>query len=224
MSTRYDRQKLLFGEECHDKLREAVVGVAGCGGLGTTVVTNLASAGVGHLVLVDGDVPDITNLNRQFVYREGQDEPKAKLLAKWANEVNPEITVESHADWLDESNMDSFFGKCDLVVDCLDNLPVRMILNRYCVDTGKILVHAGVTGYTGQLTVVVPGKTPDLESIYKGVAIPKIVPPSLGSMVGTLASLEATQVIQMITGTGSPFIGRMLVIDMESGDIDILQL
>ncbi|MCQ2079625.1 MAG: HesA/MoeB/ThiF family protein [archaeon] len=224
MSSRHDRQIPIIGEEGQGRLREAVVGIAGCGGLGTTVVTNLASAGVGRLVLVDGDVPDITNLNRQFVFREGQDVPKSRLLSDWASEVGPDVEVTHHAEWLTEDNLDGFFSGCDIVVDCLDSMSTRKMLSRYCVEHGKVFVHAGVTGYTGQLTVVVPGRTPDLEQIYASVNDSVGVTPSLGSMVGTLASLEATQVIQIITGTGSPFIGRMLVMNLESGDVDVITL
>lgn len=226
MSTRYSRQILLFGEEGQEKLRNATVGVAGCGGLGTTLLTNLASAGIGNLVIADGDVPEISNLNRQFVYRETDSEFKAELMKKWILSVNPSVNVSTFDRRLSEDNLENVFQDCDILVDCLDSIRIRKALSRYAVRSGKPLVHAGVTGYTGQLTVVVPGKTPDLEQIYGTVcdAPSKSVPPSIGSMVSTLASLEATQVIQMITGIGAPFIGRMLMLDLNCGTVDIIEL
>ena len=224
--SRYSRQIPLFGEEGQEKLRKAKVGVAGCGGLGTTLLTNLASAGVGTLVIADVDVPDVSNLNRQFVYREGETEHKAELLKTWLTSVNPEIKVVTFCSTLNEENIDDVFRDCDILVDCLDRISTRKILSRCAVRTGKPLVHAGVTGFTGQLTVVIPGKTPDLEQIYDKVsdAPAGTVIPSVGSMVSTIASLEATQVIQLITSTGSPFIGKMLLIDLDCGSIEVIDL
>lgn len=222
MPTRYDRQVPLIGEEGQRRLSESVVGIAGCGGLGTTVVTNLASAGVGHLVIADGDVPDVTNLNRQFVYREGSEDEKSVLLAQWAREVNPGVDVTSFPERLTDGNIGSVLGKCGILVDCLDSLDARRLLNRYAVRSGKTLVHAGVTGYTGQATVVVPGRTPCLECLYRGVRVPPSAPPSLGAMVTHLASLEALQVVQIVTGTGSPLVGKMEVVDMSVPDVSIV--
>ena len=224
--SRYSRQIALFGEEGQEKLCKAKVGVAGCGGLGTTLLTNLASAGVGTLVIADGDVPDVSNLNRQFVYREGETDSKAELLKTWLTSVNPDAKVIAFCGVLNEDNLDSVFHNCDILVDCLDRISTRKILSRYAVRTGKPLVHAGVTGFTGQLTVVIPGKTPDLEQIYDKVsdAPAGTVTSSVGSMVSTMASLEATQVIQLITSTGAPFIGKMLLIDLNCGSIDVIDL
>ncbi len=223
---RYSRQMPLFGDVGQEKLRKATVGVAGCGGLGTTLLTNLASAGVGTLVIADGDVPDVTNLNRQFVYREGESAPKADVLKGWLMSVNPNVEVIAFHESLDEDNLDAVFHDCDILVDCLDRISTRKVLNRYAVRSNKPLVHAGVAGYTGQLTVVIPGRTPDLEQIYEKIsdAPAGTVTPSVGSMVSTMASLEATQVIQMITSTGSPFIGKMLIVDLNCGSIDVIDL
>ena len=91
-------------------------------------------------------------------------------------------------------------------------------------ETGKVLVHAGVTGYTGQVTVIVPGKTPDLEGIYRYVKASEGIPPSLGSMVSLIGSLEATQVVQIITGTGSPLVGKLAVVDLQNGSMEIIDL
>ena len=224
MPSRYDRQVLLFGEEGQKKLAEAKVGIAGCGGLGTVVVTNLASAGIGSMIIADKDVPDITNLNRQFVYREGDEESKADLLSQWACDLNPEVAVDYYEGELNEFTLPALFEDCDILVDCLDNMGTRKLLNAFSQETGKVLVHAGVTGYTGQVTVIVPGKTPDLEGIYRYVNAPEGVPPSLGSMVSLIGSLESTQVVQIITGTGSPLVGKLAVVDLQNGSMEIIDL
>ena len=224
MPSRYDRQILLFGEEGQKKLSEAKVGIAGCGGLGTVVVTNLASAGIGSMIIADKDVPDITNLNRQFVYREGDTESKADLLSQWACDLNPEVAVDYYEGELNEFTLPALFEDCDILVDCLDNMETRKLLNAFSQETGKVLVHAGVTGYTGQVSVIVPGKTPDLEGIYRYVKAPEGIPPSLGSMVSLIGSLESTQVVQIITGTGSPLVEKLAVVDLQNGSMEIIDL
>lgn len=226
MSTRYDRQIPLIGKDGQEKLAHAKVGVAGCGGLGTTLVTNLASAGVGTLVIADGDVPEITNLNRQFVYREDSDDRKAELLAQWAMEVNPDVCAIPFTERLDDDNIGAVFGDCDVIVDCLDRISTRMVVNRFAVSSGKTLVHGGVSGYTGQVTVVVPGETPCLECLYGDVkdAPAGTVTPSIGAMVTNIASMEAVQVLQLLTGTGSPLAGRMLSINMCCPETEIYEV
>lgn len=226
MNGRYIRQIPIIGEKGQKRLQEARIGVAGCGGLGTTVVTNLASAGVGHLTIVDSDIPDESNLNRQFVYRERDTRPKANILAEWARSINPAVTVNPIVGELDETSVETVFNDCDIIVDCLDDYGTRLMLNRYAVRRRKTLVHAGVTAYHGQVTVVIPGVTPCLECIYRN--LPRSKPtgpiPSIGSMVTMIASLEATQVIQTVTGTGSPFIGKMATIDLEEGYLDSFEI
>ena len=125
---------------------------------------------------------------------------------------------------LNEFTLPALFEDCDILVDCLDNMETRKLLNAFSQETGKVLVHAGVTGYTGQVTVIVPGKTSDLEGIYRYVKVPEGIPPSLGSMVSLIGSLEATQVVQIITGTGSPLVGKLAVVDLQNGSMEIIDL
>ncbi len=224
MSTRYDRQIPLIGEEGQEKLRSARVGIAGCGGLGNIVATDLAAAGVGHLKLVDGDKPDVTNLNRQFVFREGDKRGKADLLAAWVRDLNSDVDVDFCSEWIMDLTVDRLFKDCDVIVDCLDDMASRMVLDRYACDTGKALVHAGVSGFNAQVTVVIPGKTQTLRNIYEKVRVDEKSVPSLSAMVTMVGSVEALQVIQVVTGTGSPLVGRMMVIDMQTGSVDYVDL
>ncbi|MDD3379070.1 MAG: HesA/MoeB/ThiF family protein [Candidatus Methanomethylophilaceae archaeon] len=224
MTSRYDRQKLIFGDEGQKKLSEATVGIIGCGGLGSSVITALASAGVGTLVLIDGDHPDITNLNRQFVYREGQKESKVDIASIWIRSLNPDCSVICHPKDLDADNAKEFLSRCDILVDCLDSIPARKILNKYSVDSNKILVHGGVCGYQGQVTVVVPNVTPCLECILKTVNNFNIPMPSVGAAVSEIGSAEALEVIKLITGVGETLIGKLLVADMESNFYEVVEL
>jgi molybdopterin/thiamine biosynthesis adenylyltransferase len=223
MTSRYERQLIIFGDEGQKKLKDAKVGVVGCGGLGTNVLTALASAGVGHLTIADGDVPAISNLNRQFIYREGQERKKAELMKEWLTSINPDITVEHHTVKVTPENADAILGKSDIIVDCLDNFPARRQINEYAVKSRKTLVHAGVVGYHGQVTVVIPGKTPCLECILKAVEKRPILP-SIGAVVSFIGAAEAAEVIKLITGTGEPLIGKLFVADLKTNEFEVLDL
>lgn len=224
MPSRYDRQAALLGEDGQEKLRRARVGIAGCGGLGNIVVTDLASAGVGYMMVVDGDSPDITNLNRQFVFREEDERSKSDLLSEWACDLNPDIEVGYYEGNITSENVELLFGKCDILVDCLDSMEARFILNKYARDSGKTLVHAGVTGFNAQITVIVPGKTKDLEEIYRNVKVSDEPSPSLAAMVTMVGSVQALQVIKLITGVGHSLIGKMMIVDAEFSSVDIIDL
>ena len=224
MPSRYDRQAALLGEDGQEKLRRARVGIAGCGGLGNIVVTDLASAGVGYMMVVDGDSPDITNLNRQFVFREEDERSKSDLLSEWACDLNPDIEVGYYEGNITSENVELLFGKCDILVDCLDSMEARFVLNRYALDSGKTLVHAGVTGFNAQITVIVPGKTKDLEEIYRNVKVSDEPAPSLAAMVTMVGSVQALQVIKLITGVGHSLIGKMMIVDAEFSSVDIIDL
>lgn len=224
MNGRYSRQLPLLGEEGQEKLAHSKVGVAGCGGLGTSAVTALASAGVGELVLADPDTPEISNLNRQFVYREDSDRPKAELLREWALSVNPHIRVSAYVGEIDSSSAGMVFEGCDVVLDCLDSISSRRELNRWCVSNRKILVHAGISGMQGQLTVVVPGRTPCLECLYGRVKEADRPTPSMGAAVMHFGSAEALQAIMVLTGVGDPLIGRMLTSDLSVPSYEVLDV
>ncbi len=211
MATRYDRQASLIGDEGQRLLSEATVGIAGCGGLGTNVATALASAGIGAMVLADGDVPDITNLNRQYAFREHDGRNKADLLAEWVRSINPSVEATVFDRFLDEDNI-GVFGECDVLVDCLDDADSRKILNRYALSKGKTLVHGGVNGFFGQVTVVIPGRTACLECILPGSDRRHV--PSISPAVSMIGSIEASEVIKAVTGHGEPLAGRLWFVDM----------
>ncbi|MDR3205563.1 MAG: HesA/MoeB/ThiF family protein [Candidatus Methanoplasma sp.] len=223
MNQRYERQLIIFGEDGQKKLSDARVGVVGCGGLGTNVLTALASAGVGHLVIADGDVPAPSNLNRQFIYRMGQERKKAELMAEWLASVNPNIDVRFHPEKVTTDNAEAVLGGSDILVDCLDNIPARKEISRYAVRSGKTLVHAGVIGFHGQVTVVVPGKTPCLDCLLKAVEKRPVLP-SVGAAVSFIGAAEAAEVIKLITGVGEPLIGKLFTADLTSNSFEVVDV
>ena len=220
MPTRYDRQLLEFTAEEQGRIRSATVGIVGCGGLGTYVSTALALAGVGTMVMIDPDVPETTNLNRQFVYcrplSEGDRRHKAEILSEWVCSLNPDVSIEAHVGSFDEATCD-LFDRCDVMVDCLDSIGSRMRLNKYCVGSGKPLVHGGISGFTGQLFTIVPGRTACLHCFMRDLSESSVTPPSIGSVVMSVGSMEATEVLKLLSGRGEGSFGKLVSTDFEAG-------
>lgn len=221
---KYSRQILLFGEEGQEKLKKAKVLVAGAGGLGSPVSTYLAIAGVGKIILADFDSVDPSNLNRQFLHHEKDigrlkvESAKEKLLS-----MNPDIEVETIAEMLTESNLEALVPKCDVIVDALDNLETRHMLNRLAIKRRIPLIHGAVTGYDGQVTTIMPGKTPCFYCIFPRIS-KKEVFPILGATPGIIGSIQANEVIKFLTGQGKLLEGRLLFWNGLSGNFSEISL
>lgn len=221
---KYSRQILLFGEEGQEKLKKAKVLVAGAGGLGSPVSTYLAIAGVGTIILADFDSVDPSNLNRQFLHHEKDigrlkiESAKEKLLS-----MNPDIEVETIAEMLTESNLETLVPECDIIVDALDNLETRHILNRLAIKRKIPLIHGAVTGYDGQVTTIVPGKTPCFYCIFPRIS-KKEVFPILGATPGIIGSIQANEAIKFLTGQGKLLEGRLLFWSGLSGNFSEISL
>ena len=211
---RFERQLPIFGEEGQQKLMNVTVGVAGCGGLGVTLITELAEAGVSHFVLADPDYPEISNLNRQFIYAMSDPRPKAQISAQWITAINPLAEIEVHAESFREGT-ESMFDCCDIIADCLDSIKDRLRLADYAYSSGKTLVHGGVCGLEGQIAVSVPGKTPSLREMI-GTSKGDSEVPSLGAAVSAIASLQATEILKIASGLGTENEGKLVAVDLKS--------
>jgi molybdopterin/thiamine biosynthesis adenylyltransferase len=211
---RYDRQIRLFGVEGQNKLKAAKVLVAGVGGLGTAAALYLAAAGVGKLVLVDKDVVELSNLNRQILYTtEDLGKPKAEVAAKRLNSLNPEISVEALTIEINEENAPEIVKGCNVVVDGQDNYATRYALNDACIVHKIPFVHASVHAYEGRLMTILPGKGPCYRCL-----IPVPPPeakgfPIIGTVPGTISTLQAIEVIKIVLGIGKLCVGKLLVYD-----------
>ena len=210
---KYVRQIMLFGEEGQEKLKKSKVFVAGAGGLGSPVSTYLAVAGVGKIIIADFDCVEKSNLNRQFLHHE-KDIGKEKI--KSAKEklfsLNPEIEVETIKEKITDENADSIVPLCDLIIDALDNFDTRHVLNRLAVKRKIPLVHGAVSGYRGQVTTIIPGKTPCLYCIFP-TSFKKEVFPVLGTTPGVIGTIQANEAIKFITGQGKLIENRLLLWD-----------
>jgi molybdopterin-synthase adenylyltransferase len=210
---RYERQILIPGwsKSGQEKLKKAKVLVAGAGGLGSAILTYLAVAGVGRIKIIDGDTVELSNLNRQVLHsdkdigRNKVDSAKEKLEA-----LNPHISVEALKATIDESNVFDLVADY-LIVDAMDNLPTRFLLNQVAVKKNLPLFHGAVYGFEGRATTVVPGKTACLRCLYQGVVPGKI--PVVGATPAIIGCIQATEVLKYILGTGELLINRLLIYD-----------
>lgn len=196
---RYARQEALIGKEGQSKLAESTVAIVGCGGLGTYTSLLLALSGAGNLILIDGGEPEETDLNRQFFY-SGRSGRKAEILAEKLSEANPSVNIRTECSHLDESNAEKLTEGCDVIADCLDTVSSRRVLNRFALRNSIPLAHAGIDGMHGQVFLVVPGVTPCLECFMRGDD--GRIPDAYAPAVSLASSVQASEIIKYITGTG----------------------
>ena len=210
---RYKRQILLFGEGGQERLKEAEIFIAGAGGLGSPIAIYLAVAGVGTLTLVDFDVVDQTNLNRQILhYDRDIGKKKAVSAGDKLAEINPDISIRAVDAHLDEANAGRLVGRADGIVDAMDNYPTRYLLNRIALGKGIPLFHGAIRGLYGQATTIIPGETPCLSCIFPKPP-PAEVFPVVGVTAGLIAMVQATEVLKFLLGTGNLLANRLFLWD-----------
>lgn len=212
---RYNRNILVeqVGEEGQKKLASAKILVCGAGGLGSTVLTNLASLGIGTIGIVDNDVLELSNLNRQYIHKfENIGKVKVESAKTWIKEFNPEIDVQAHQIRLDENNYHEIVKDYDFIMDCFDSFKSKFLLNKIAVETGKTLIHGGVTEFYGQVTTIIPNKTACLNCILPeegGYVVKGVLSPA----VSNIASIEAMEATKLILGVGELLENRLLSYD-----------
>lgn len=224
--TRYSRHLVLkdFGLKNQEKLKQASVLVIGAGGLGSPALLYLAAAGIGKIGMVDFDVVQESNLQRQVLFStEDIGENKATAASRHLNKLNPFVTVVSIAEQLTSENAIGIIRDYDLVLDGSDNFPTRYLVNDACVLLNKPLVYGSILQYEGQLAVFnVPLKTGEISANYRDL-FP--VPPQphevpnceqagvLGVLPGMLGSMMANEAIKLITGIAEPMVNRLIIVD-----------
>jgi adenylyltransferase/sulfurtransferase len=210
---RYERQIILpeWGEAGQLKLKQSKVLVVGAGGLGSSILTYLAIAGVGQIRIIDGDSVELGNLNRQMLHTDkGLGKKKVESARKRLQLLNPDIAIEIIGRTITEKNVYKLVEDYP-VVDALDNLPARYLLNKVAVRKNLPLFHGAVYGFEGRATTIIPGETPCLRCLYQAVLPGKI--PVVGITPGIIGCIQATEVIKYILGTGELLTNRLLVYD-----------
>jgi molybdopterin/thiamine biosynthesis adenylyltransferase len=225
---RYERSQGTVGWEGQVKLLESTVAVVGCGGLGGWIVEGLARMGVGHLVVIDGDTFDENNLNRQALCTEANlGQLKTEAARERLARVNAATEVTVHPVMADEASLREMLAGADVVVDALDTLPTRLVLQKVAQSLGIPVVHGAIGGYVGQVMTVFPGDE-GLYALYgRGVVPERGIEAQLGNPAATpmmVAAWQIQEVIKILLGTGELLRNRLLFMDAESGLAEILEI
>jgi adenylyltransferase/sulfurtransferase len=229
---RYARQLALpeMGEAGQRRLKEASVLLVGTGGLGSASSMYLAAAGVGRIGILDFDVVDVSNLHRQIIHGESTlGQKKVESAKRRLLDINPHIDVETYDCRLDRSNALEIIREYDIVADGTDNFPTRYLVNDACQLLGKANVYASVFRFEGQVSVFDARRGPCYRCLFREAPPPGEVPSCaeggvLGVLPGIAGTLQATEVIKLITGIGEPLIGRLLTFDALSMDFVTLKV
>jgi adenylyltransferase/sulfurtransferase len=216
----YSRQVVLteLGTKGQEKLRHSKVAVMGLGGLGTISTLYLALAGVKHLRLIDQDTVELRNLHRQILY--GLDDlryPKVEVAADRISHVNPEVEVEAVSENVNERNVDSLVCDVNCVVDGLDNMGTRYLVNRACAENRIPYVFGAAIGMEGNLSVFSPPETPCLECVLPGLDDRYLAKCDtrgvLGATAGIIGSMQAVEAIKLLAGIEGSLKGKLMVCD-----------
>jgi molybdopterin-synthase adenylyltransferase len=212
---RYNRQIMIpeIGEAGQRKIRDAKVFVAGVGGLGSISSCYLTAAGIGNLTIVDMDRVDYSNLNRQIIHwTDDIGEWKTLSGARKLGKLNPGCAIKAIQAEINEDNVQELIGDCSIIVDAMDNMKTRRILNAASVRNRIPYVYGGVHQLDGMATVFIPGKTPCLECVFPvNDTESKSTPPGiLGPVPGVIACIQSIETIKLILGMNELLTGRLL--------------
>ena len=208
---RYSRQIMLFGEEGQEQLKKATIFIAGAGGLGSPISIYLAVAGVGKIVLVDNDIVERTNLNRQILhYDQDIGRKKTDSALETLQAINPDIVVEVIDTTIDETNVCTLVEGANGIVDALDNFPTRYLLNRIAIERKIPFFHGAIRGLYGQATTILPGKTGCLQCLFPHPPSKETFP-VVGITPGFIGMVQATEVVKYLVGTGELLANRLIL-------------
>ena len=226
-SDRYSRQIMIpeFGDDGQEKLSDSSVLIIGAGGLGTNLMYHLAAAGIGTIGIADHDIVSLSNLNRQYIYSE-EDIGSLKVISssRKLRSFNSLINIIPHATAINKDNAYEIISQYDIVALAVDNAQARMIVNDACVELGKPFVDGGINGFLGTSVFIKPHVTPCLACLYGTDLPPEERFSSISSVVGTIASIESTSVIQYLLGMEVPLAGELLYYDAREQSFEKIPL
>ncbi len=216
---RYSRHIILSdcGVKGQEKITDVRVLVVGAGGLGSPVLLYLAAAGVGTIGIIDPDVVELTNLQRQIVhFTKDLDVPKVDSAKEKITQINPHIRVNTYRQPATSDNIAAIIKEYDFIVDGTDNFPAKFLINDACVLAGKPFSHAGIMGFDGQMMTVIPGESACYRCVFNEPPPPDAVPSSsqagvLGAVAGVLGTLQAVEVLKFIIGKGDLLTNRLMI-------------
>ncbi|MGH2472138.1 MAG: molybdopterin-synthase adenylyltransferase MoeB [Candidatus Limnocylindria bacterium] len=229
---RYSRHLLIpeVGEAGQQKLLDSKVLLIGAGGLGSPAAYYLASAGVGTLGIVDSDVVDLTNLQRQILHTTDRiGESKVSSAKQTLEALNPDVKIVGYEERLSAANIDRIIEGYDVVIDGADNFPTRYLLNDASVKHRVPVVHGSIFRFEGQVTVFTPFEGPCYRCLFPEPPPPELAPSCaeagvLGVLPGVIGTIQATEAIKLLLGIGEPLAGRYLLYDALEGSFREVRL
>ncbi len=230
---RYSRHLLIpeVGEEGQLKLLDSKILLIGAGGLGSPASLYLAAAGVGRIGIVDADVVDESNLQRQIVHStERLGEPKVDSAKRTIEALNPDVQVVAYKERLTSENIERILADgWDVIVDGADNFPTRYLVNDASIWHGIPVVHGSIYRFEGQVTVFQPGAGPCYRCLFPAPPPPELAPSCaeggvLGVLPGVIGSLQANEALKLALGIGEPLVGRLLLFDALASEFSEMKL
>lgn len=225
-TSRYTRNMAQDGisQEQQDKLMNAKVIVMGAGGLGSGVIMNLAALGVGHIKIIDGDIIEQSNFNRQIIHKY-KNIGRAKVISAkdWVSEFNPDIKVDLEKVILDNTNYQRIIDGYNIIIDCFDSYDSKYFLNDIAIHHNKILIHGAIQSFKGQVTTINPNRTGCLNCVLdKPYYLKDEVFASFSPVVNIISSLQAQEAFKVITGVGIPLYNKLLIFDGIESEFKVL--
>lgn len=210
---RYARQLRIFGENGQKQLKNAHVTIAGAGGLGSVTAAYLAVAGVGRIQIIDDDVVELSNLNRQILHWERDiGKKKAESFADKLAQMNSGVDVVVTPERIRADTIAELITDADVIVDAMDNFQTRYLLNRLAIQRKIPFVHGGVYGFEGQVTTIIPGESACLRCIFPESPEAETFP-VIGATCSVIGGIQATEVVKYIVGVGGLLTNRLLIWD-----------
>ena len=212
---RYARQLVLegFGSAGQQRLHDGSILVVGAGGLGSPVAYYLAAAGVGRIGIIDGDVVDTTNLQRQIIHRTNDiGRPKALSAMEKLSALNPNTVIETYTEFLTAENGAGLIAGYDFVVDATDSFRAKFLINDLCVAWGKPFSHGAIYRYQGHTMTYIPG-APCYRCLFDTMPEPEAPQGPIGAVAGIIGCIQAAEAIKYLSRTGSLLTGTLLTAD-----------
>jgi len=218
---RYSRHIILpeVGGKGQKKICQSRVLVIGAGGLGSPAAYYLAAAGIGTLGIIDGDLVDLSNLQRQIIHHTPDiDKPKVISAKEKIEALNPDVEVKTYHELLTSHNALNLFKEYDVILDGTDNFPAKFLANDAAVFADKPLVHGGILRFVGQIMSIVPHKTACYRCVFNGPPPPGLIPTCqeagvVGVLAGVVGTIQATEVLKLILNIGEPLKDRLMTFD-----------
>lgn len=228
---RYRRQIIFdeIGESGQQTLQNAKVLAIGAGGLGSPVLYYLTAVGIGTIGVADADVVERSNLNRQFLHFEADiGTEKTKSAVRKLKAFSPKTVFHEYPVRLDQTNVDAVVGSYDLVIDCVDNLETRYLVNQACYLQKKPLIEAGIMGFDGFVMSIIPDKGPCYQcfnpQMPNKTPAKTAPPPVVGATAGIAGSMQVIEAVKILLGIGQPLTTRLLVFDAFHVEFSLIEL